>query len=288
MVSGAAPARLEDKLQGLLRASDAILRSIFRLDEQDTYRAVAYWLQHLLDAESGALFLLSQGRPDKIELVAQYALGRGHEFSPVSLDLHSLPGGGVTGWAGNLARHCPAARGQSGVQGGFQGEVVLLRAVAPPEHTANTEESRYPGRRGETMSLVSAPPAVKRILLVEDKPPIALLLRNELSDRYDVGEAGDQSTALNRLEEGWDALVIDLKIPRGPGLEANRDEGLRLIEAIRQRGMDTPILAMVSGPFLTRELKERLDQLGVHRAYEKPFILKDFSEDVDSLLAPRR
>lgn len=64
----------------------------------------------------------------------------------------------------------------------------------------------------------------KRVLIVEDDPHIAELLRMHLHDEgFAVVHAADGHTGLRELEHGrWDALVLDLMLPGIDGLEICR------------------------------------------------------------------
>lgn len=64
----------------------------------------------------------------------------------------------------------------------------------------------------------------KRVLIVEDDPHIAELLRMHLHDEgYAVVHAADGHTGVRELERGsWDALILDLMLPGIDGLEICR------------------------------------------------------------------
>lgn len=64
----------------------------------------------------------------------------------------------------------------------------------------------------------------KRVLIVEDDPHIAELLRMHLHDEgYAVVHAADGHVGVRELERGnWDALILDLMLPGIDGLEICR------------------------------------------------------------------
>jgi len=66
--------------------------------------------------------------------------------------------------------------------------------------------------------------SARRILIVEDDPLIADLMRMHLGDEgYAVEHAADGTTGATCLERGpWDALVLDLMLPGIDGLEICR------------------------------------------------------------------
>ena len=66
--------------------------------------------------------------------------------------------------------------------------------------------------------------AAKRVLIVEDDPHIADLMRLHLQDEgYEIEHAPDGHLGVQQLERGrWDALVLDLMLPGIDGLEICR------------------------------------------------------------------
>jgi two-component system OmpR family response regulator len=122
-----------------------------------------------------------------------------------------------------------------------------------------------------------------RLLLIEDEPDLRRTLARALTDQHFVVDtSGDGEDGLFKaLEIDYDAIVLDLMLPRRSGEE--------VLDAIRQAGHTTPILlltardttrARVSGlnrgaddyltkPFLIEELVARLRAL-IRRASRHP------------------
>ncbi|HEY3215474.1 MAG TPA: response regulator transcription factor [Candidatus Eisenbacteria bacterium] len=77
-----------------------------------------------------------------------------------------------------------------------------------------------------------------RILLIEDSPPTRELLRRFLEDVGYRVEAAARLSSAARLatNQSFDAIVLDVMLPDGSGLDLCRD--------LRRRGLTTPILVL--------------------------------------------
>lgn len=77
-----------------------------------------------------------------------------------------------------------------------------------------------------------------RILIIEDDPVIADFVAKGLRESgFAVDQAADGETGLRRaLDERYDALIVDLMLPRL--------DGLALIDTLRARGRRTPVLIL--------------------------------------------
>ena len=82
---------------------------------------------------------------------------------------------------------------------------------------------------------MSGPPAMQRILVVDDEPPIRRFLRASLSAQgYQVFEADDGPSARIALQRNAiDVLVLDLGLPGADGFE--------IIKQLREAGSALPI-----------------------------------------------
>ena len=116
---------------------------------------------------------------------------------------------------------------------------------------------------------------MKRILVVEDEPAIALGLEDDLKmEGYEVEVMGDGVEASRRAKESpFDLIVLDVMLPGKDGFEVCRD--------LRRSGLRAPILMLtakareeekvmglelgaddyVTKPFGTRELRARIKAL---------------------------
>ena len=66
---------------------------------------------------------------------------------------------------------------------------------------------------------------MRRILVVEDEPDIALGLEEDLRRHgYDVQTVGDGENALRRARaEAWDLILLDVMLPRMDGFQVCRE-----------------------------------------------------------------
>jgi two-component system phosphate regulon response regulator PhoB len=102
-----------------------------------------------------------------------------------------------------------------------------------------------------------------RVLLVEDDPVVAQVLEMALTRAgHQVHLARDFPTAKARLAEPWDAIVLDLNLPGGFGLD--------LLRHLRQDlGRATPVI-ILSGLKQERTILEAM-RLGAQDYLTKPF-----------------
>jgi two-component system, OmpR family, response regulator len=115
-----------------------------------------------------------------------------------------------------------------------------------------------------------------RLLVVEDDPTIAAFLVKGLRevgfavDHHSDGEAGLRAA----LTETYDAVIVDLMLPR-------RD-GLSLIEELRRRGKTTPVLILSA----KRSVDDRVKglQSGGDDYLIKPFAFAELVARVQALL----
>lgn len=103
-----------------------------------------------------------------------------------------------------------------------------------------------------------------RILLVDDEPVVLQLFERQLTDAgYTVAAIEDPRQALPLLESGdFDAALVDLRLPHMDGPE--------LIEAIRARKPDLPVIVVSGGG--TREDIARALRAGCYDFLAKPIL----------------
>ena len=115
-----------------------------------------------------------------------------------------------------------------------------------------------------------------RLLVVEDDPRIADFVASGLRRAgYAVDHVADGEAALHQaLAVDYDAAVVDLMLPR-------RD-GLSLIEALRQRGADVPVLILSA----KRSVDDRVRglQTGGDDYLTKPFAFAELLARVQALV----
>lgn len=102
-----------------------------------------------------------------------------------------------------------------------------------------------------------------RVLVVEDDPVVARVLEIALKRAgHEVRLSPDFLSAKKLLEEDWDAVVLDLNLPGGFGLDLLR----HLREGLRRK---TPVLVL-SGLKQERTVLEAM-RLGAQDYLTKPF-----------------
>jgi two-component system KDP operon response regulator KdpE len=120
---------------------------------------------------------------------------------------------------------------------------------------------------------MTAGPAMQRVLVVDDEPPIRRFLRTSLSSQgYQVLEADDGPSARNLLQRNTvDVIVLDIGLPGADGFE--------IIKELRESGSALPIIVLSS----------RTDEAGKVRALDlgaDDYVTKPFG--MDELLARLR
>jgi DNA-binding response OmpR family regulator len=119
-----------------------------------------------------------------------------------------------------------------------------------------------------------------KILLVEDEPSLAMLIRDNLAERgYTVVQAADGEQALTVYrEQAPDLILLDVMLPR-------RD-GFAVAEIIRAADRETPIL------FLTSKARPkdvvRGFEAGGNDYLKKPFGIEELLVRMKVLLSDRR
>src|SRR5947207_13023828 len=119
--------------------------------------------------------------------------------------------------------------------------------------------------------------APRKILAVDNEPSITLSLRFVFAgSRYELTCVGSGGAALARLDANlnlYDVIIIDQKMPGMTGLE--------LVKAIRARGISGRII--VVSAYLTREIRESFELMGVDALFSKPFIVEELRAAVDRI-----
>ncbi len=128
----------------------------------------------------------------------------------------------------------------------------------------------------------AAPPAaalLARILVVDDEPEIAQLMRDMLeSAGYEVASAESGAVALELLDAArFDAVVSDLRMPDMDGAALWRQVGARQ-PALARRTL------FVTGDTLSRSARDFLASTGC-ASLDKPFAKRDLLERLGALLA---
>lgn len=116
------------------------------------------------------------------------------------------------------------------------------------------------------------------VLIVEDEPELAELYATWIEDRFRVETAQDGTEAIEAIDETFDVVLLDRRIPGQSGvdvLDAIRDRGLEsrvaMVTAVEpdfdivDMGFDDYLLKPVSRD----ELRDGIDRLLLRRAYDE-------------------
>lgn len=115
-----------------------------------------------------------------------------------------------------------------------------------------------------------------RILLIEDEPGLVLTVSDLLAgEGYEVASEQDGESGLRTAIEGcFDALILDVMLPRKTGFDVCRD--------LRQKGIDTPILMLTArGQVIDRVVGLKL---GADDYLTKPFAPAELLARLEALL----
>jgi DNA-binding response OmpR family regulator len=134
-----------------------------------------------------------------------------------------------------------------------------------------------------------------RILVVEDEPPLAMALEDDLKlEGYEVEVVRDGETASRRArEQSFDLIILDVMLPHKDGFEVCRElrrAGLRMPvilltaktqESDKVLGLELGADDYVTKPFSPRELRARVKAALRRAAGEMPEIYRFGDAEVD-------
>jgi len=115
-----------------------------------------------------------------------------------------------------------------------------------------------------------------RILVVEDEPPLALGLEDDLKlEGYEVEVVRDGETASRRArEQSFDLIILDVMLPHKDGFEVCRE--------LRRAGLRTPVILLTAK---TQESDKVLGlELGADDYVTKPFSPRELRARVKAAL----
>jgi two-component system alkaline phosphatase synthesis response regulator PhoP len=117
---------------------------------------------------------------------------------------------------------------------------------------------------------------MKRILIVEDEPSIAMVLEDDLRrEGYDPETAADGDTGARRaISEHFDLILLDVMLPKKDGFEVCRE--------VRRAGVETPIILLTAR---TQEAEKVLGlELGADDYVTKPYSARELRARVKAHL----
>jgi two-component system, NtrC family, response regulator HydG len=123
-------------------------------------------------------------------------------------------------------------------------------------------------------------PKAPRILVVDDEREMAEMVADGLRDRgYEAMVAVSSEEAMARLgEEGFDALVTDLRMPNV--------DGLALLAEARRVTPDLPVIVMTAYGAIDSAIESI--RRGASHYLTKPFKIEELALFIDRLLDERR
>jgi small GTP-binding protein len=122
----------------------------------------------------------------------------------------------------------------------------------------------------------------KRVLIVEDDPSVAFLLReglSDLGDEFQVSSVRSGEDALRQMEtDRWDLVVTDNRMPGITGLE--------LVETLKTKAPST--LTILITAYGSDDVQQAAQRLNVHHYLTKPFPLADLRRVIQEAFALSR
>jgi CheY-like chemotaxis protein len=120
------------------------------------------------------------------------------------------------------------------------------------------------------------PSSPKNILVVDDDPPIRVMIAALLADAgYSIATVPDGESALARIEaEPPDVLILDYAMPRMSGRE--------VLQLLRARNPRLPVIVLSASPYAQNCLAE-----GANFLVQKPFDLEVLLLCIERCLALR-
>lgn len=121
---------------------------------------------------------------------------------------------------------------------------------------------------------------IDKILIVDDEPDIALILKLHLEDAgYITAWAQDGKKALAMLKDGdYSLVLLDIRMPRLGGVE--------VLRCIRESGSDVAVIMMTAHG--SENLAVECMKAGAIDYFPKPFALDDMLPRVERAIAYRR
>src|SRR5580765_5757646 len=117
---------------------------------------------------------------------------------------------------------------------------------------------------------------MKRILIVEDEPSIAMVLDDDLRrEGYQTEVAADGDTAVRRASSGdFDLILLDVMLPGKDGFEVCRE--------VRSSGIETPIILLTARAQETEKVLGL--ELGADDYVTKPYSARELRARVKAHL----
>ena len=114
----------------------------------------------------------------------------------------------------------------------------------------------------------------KNVLLVEDDPALRMVVREVLKDDFNVDEADNGETGVEKgVNSPADLVILDYHLPKRDGLE--------VIAEIKKVHPAVPVIVLTG--YLSPESEKRFNELGANKIFPKPFNYRTLLDAVKAL-----
>ncbi len=114
----------------------------------------------------------------------------------------------------------------------------------------------------------------KNVLLVEDDPALRMVVREVLKDDFNIEEADNGETGVEKGVNGpADLVILDYHLPKRDGLE--------VIAEIKKVHPSVPVIVLTG--YLSPESEKQFNELGANKIFPKPFNYRTLLEAVKTL-----
>jgi len=114
----------------------------------------------------------------------------------------------------------------------------------------------------------------KNVLLVEDDPALRMVVREVLKEDFNVDEADNGDTGIEKgVNSPADLVILDYHLPKRDGLE--------VIAEIKKVHPSVPVIVLTG--YLSPESEKQFNQLGASKIFPKPFNYRTLLDAVKSL-----
>ena len=114
----------------------------------------------------------------------------------------------------------------------------------------------------------------KNVLLVEDDPALRMVVREVLKEDFNVDEADNGDTGIEKgINSPADLVILDYHLPKRDGLE--------VIAEIKKAHPSVPVIVLTG--YLSPESEKQFNHLGASKIFPKPFNYRTLLDAVKSL-----
>ena len=114
----------------------------------------------------------------------------------------------------------------------------------------------------------------KNVLLVEDDPALRMVVREVLKEDFNVDEADNGETGVEKgVNSPADLVILDYHLPKRDGLE--------VIAEIKKAHPSVPVIVLTG--YLSPESEKQFNHLGASKIFPKPFNYRTLLDAVKAL-----